>query len=88
MNILPNTTESYHPGNRTGISAACAARGVTVWDTSAWIDPATDTSDGLHPNATGHGKIVTQILANLAAPPVAPALAGLKPIRHGARRWL
>lgn len=67
MQILPNTTETYHPANRTAIAAACTSRGVTLWDTSAWINPTSgvDTTDGLHPNATGHQKIATEVLARL-----------------------
>jgi hypothetical protein len=35
------------------------------WNTDGWIDPATDTSDGLYPNAGGQIKIANQVLARL-----------------------
>lgn len=67
MEILPNSIETYHASNRAEIAASVASHpGVTLWDTTDWINHATDTDDGLHPNATGHGKIATRILSNLA----------------------
>lgn len=47
--------------------AAAAGVNVTLWDTDGWIDPATDTSDGLHPNAAGHTKIAAAMEALLSA---------------------
>lgn len=45
--------------------AATAGVNVTLWDTEGWIDPATDTSDGVHPNTAGHAKIAAAMLALL-----------------------
>ena len=67
MGILPNTsaTAGYRDTNNARIAAACAAQSVTYWNTDGWIVPATDTSDGLHPNETGAAKIMTEILTRL-----------------------
>jgi len=65
MGVLNKTT----PGNRDLINAqlalACSDSEVVYWDTEGWINPATDTIDGLHPNSNGHLKIATQVLARL-----------------------
>ena len=50
-------------------SAANAGTKIRYIDTTGWIIPATDTSDGLHPNATGHAKIATAYLATFASRP-------------------
>jgi lysophospholipase L1-like esterase len=34
-------------------------------DTTGWIDPPADTTDGLHPNAQGHAKVATRLAAEL-----------------------
>ena len=34
-------------------------------DTTGWIDGATDTTDGLHPNTQGHAKAATRLAAEL-----------------------
>ena len=73
MNVLPrwqdNTTgPEVSKGNiRAAIAAACAAQSVTCWDTysTPWIAQTTDTLDGLHPNDSGHAKILTEILSRL-----------------------
>jgi len=67
MGILNKTDETYRATNNTRIAAAVAAavaNGVnaTYWNTDGWIDPATDTSDGLHPNAAGQIKIANQVV--------------------------
>ena len=49
------------------IRAAAMAEGATFVETYGWIDPATDTSDGLHPNAAGNIKIAAGMLAELGA---------------------
>jgi lysophospholipase L1-like esterase len=66
MNVLPRTSGDKALV-RAAIAAACAAKSVTCWDTvtDAWIDPATDTSDGLHPTAAGYVKIRDRILARI-----------------------
>jgi hypothetical protein len=53
---------------RAAVAAACAAKGVTCWDsfTTPWI-AAGDTSDGTHPTTTplatcGHRKIADKIM--------------------------
>lgn len=47
------------------IAAACSSAGVTYWDTDGWIDPATDTTDGLHPTEAGQAKVAAEILERL-----------------------
>jgi lysophospholipase L1-like esterase len=34
-------------------------------DTTGWIDPATDTTDGLHPNEQGHKKVTARLSVEL-----------------------
>jgi lysophospholipase L1-like esterase len=67
MNILPRDPGAPKTNLRAAIAAACAAEDVTCWDTytDPWIDWETDTSDGLHPNAAGHAKIATEVLARI-----------------------
>lgn len=74
MNILPRTKATDNSAvNNPRIaaavaSAAAAGVNVTLLDTrspSDWINPATDTADGLHPNAAGAMKIMTEVLARL-----------------------
>ena len=76
MYVLPKTNTMYRATVNAAISAAAASAGITdVWDTDVsavapfgpWIDPATDTSDGLHPNDAGHVKIAAEVVARLAA---------------------
>jgi lysophospholipase L1-like esterase len=72
MNVLPRWTDIGggtpvdKSGQRVKIATACAAKGVTCWDTynDPWI-VAGDTSDGLHPTAAGSLKIANKILALL-----------------------
>lgn len=47
------------------IAIAAANVGVEYYNTHAWIDPVTDTDDGLHPNTAGYAKITSEILAIL-----------------------
>ena len=64
MGILPRTyAPDNGPVNNPRIKQACDECGVTFWDTRTdpWIDPATDCSDGLHPNATGAAKISARV---------------------------
>lgn len=64
MNVLPRASGDKSLV-RAAIVAACAAKSVPCWDTvtDPWIVPATDTSDGLHPNAAGNVKIRDRVLA-------------------------
>jgi lysophospholipase L1-like esterase len=64
LGILPRSSDNVAVNNPR-IHTACTNAGVTYWDPVGWIDPATDTSDGVHPTAAGHAKIATQILALL-----------------------
>ena len=66
MNVLPRSSGDKDL-IRAAIAAGCAAQSVTCWDTttSPWINPATDTTDGIHPNAAGHVKIATEVLTRL-----------------------
>jgi len=36
---------------------------VFLVETSGWIDPKTDTTDGVHPNAIGHAKAAQKLAA-------------------------
>ncbi len=69
MNILPRTGGNRDVNNPRIAAAVAAAQAagvnVTLWNTDGWIDPAADTSDGLHPNAAGQVKIGQQILSRL-----------------------
>jgi lysophospholipase L1-like esterase len=65
LGVLPKTDPEQTVLKNTRISTACTNAGATFWDTTGWIVPATDTSDGLHPNAAGHAKIAAEVLARL-----------------------
>jgi len=51
----------------TLIQTACTNTGATFVDTTGWIVYATDTSDGVHPNAAGKLKISNAVIALLPA---------------------
>lgn len=65
MGILPRTVMTGVVDKNARIATACTNAGVTYWDTTGWIDPSTETSDGVHPTAEGHAKIAAQVLARL-----------------------
>jgi lysophospholipase L1-like esterase len=70
LGIWPKTSDAYRAANNTRIQTAvtnAAAAGVncTYWNTDGWIDPSTETSDGLHPTTAGHIKIRDRVLALL-----------------------
>lgn len=57
------------------VTAAMTATGqsnMTYINTDNWISPATDTSDGAHPNTTGTGKIITEINSRGLLPTYSP----------------
>jgi lysophospholipase L1-like esterase len=66
---IPPRTAGSAPAkvqNDLDIAAAVAAQGCTLWDTSTWLNTATDLEgDGLHPNAAGQAKIAAAMLALL-----------------------
>lgn len=72
MNVLPRwttasgTTPVDKANIRAAIQSGCLLRGVDCWDTftNPWITAA-QTSDGLHPTASGHLLIANQILTKL-----------------------
>jgi lysophospholipase L1-like esterase len=70
MNVLPRWTNSGGETvvdkhlTRAAIATACAAQGITCWDTSSWIT-SIDTSDGLHPTAAGYIKVAQKALSVL-----------------------
>lgn len=72
LNVLPRWTDNTgatpvdKANIRAAIVAACNTVGVTLWDTltSPWIS-ADQTSDGLHPNATGHAAIAGEVLTRI-----------------------
>jgi lysophospholipase L1-like esterase len=67
IGILPRAdpTDNGRSTKNPLIEAACSSAGVTYWNTDGWIDPATDTTDGLHPTEAGQIKIANEILARL-----------------------
>lgn len=70
MGVLPKTNTSGRATQNGYIEAAVASAqaagvNVTYWNTDSWIDPATETSDGLHPTSAGDIKIADQVLARL-----------------------
>lgn len=73
IGVLPKTAgggEGQRITQNSYITAAIAnaqSAGVNVvyWNTDGWIDPATDTADGLHPTAAGNRKIANQVLLRL-----------------------
>lgn len=70
MNVWPVWNADDTPKDKSNIRAMIdavgAAYGLTVWQpySEAWYD-VTDTGDKVHPNASGSGKIKTQVLARL-----------------------
>jgi len=67
---LDKTTDAYAANERTRVQNAVAtavAAGVnaTYVNTAGWITPATDCSEGLHPNATGKIKVANALYALL-----------------------
>lgn len=67
LNIFDRTVDNGVAGKRIKIAAACDAAVVTCWDTTGWIDPTTDTDDGLHLNVTGRIKAANQVIVRLNA---------------------
>jgi hypothetical protein len=70
MGVLPKSPEGSRADRNSEIVAAvsdaqAAGTNVTYWNTDGWIDPATDTSDGLHPTAAGHIKIMNEVLSRI-----------------------
>lgn len=61
-NSFGDTTGDY----RTAIAGACSGRAwATLVDGTSFLT-TDDLADGTHPNVTGHGKIATAVLAELA----------------------
>lgn len=70
LGVFPKTSDSDRAGKNAAIEAAVASAvsagaNVTYWNTDGWIDPATDTGDGLHPNSAGHTKIANEVISRL-----------------------
>jgi lysophospholipase L1-like esterase len=72
LGILPTTT--WTDGDRNTFNsrlqaavdnAVSGGANAIYWSTDGWIDPAADTSDGLHLNTLGQIKIADQIEARL-----------------------
>lgn len=63
LGILNKTDETNRSSNNTRIQTACANAGAVYVNTDGWINPATDTSDGLHPNLTGRIKVCNALMA-------------------------
>ena len=59
--ILPKNPNGSRDTINALILSAAASAGVEYWNTDGWIDPATDTYDGIHPNPVGIAKIVVQV---------------------------
>lgn len=64
MGVLPKTGSKAIRETENGYIQA-AGVDVTYWNTDGWIDPLSDTSDGLHPNAAGNEKIASRVLGLL-----------------------
>jgi hypothetical protein len=72
LNVLPKWTDNTGStpvvltNVRAAIAAACAALGITRWDSfsTPWIT-ASQTADGTHPTTAGQAAIVAQVLARL-----------------------
>lgn len=72
MGVLPKTVDNTRDVQNGWISGAvnqaiAAGVDVTYWNTDGWIDPVTETTDGLHPTDEGQAKIATRVLALLPA---------------------
>lgn len=84
-----NTTvfNSTVRGNlNTAISnAAATVGGITYVNTDDWINPATDTSDGTHPNAGGHVLIAAELEAEIVnySPAAGGGGSGIRGIMTG-----
>lgn len=70
LSVFPKTSDSDRAGKNAAIEAAVASAvsagaNAAYWNTDGWFDPATDTSDGLHPNAAGQLKICNEVLSRL-----------------------
>jgi lysophospholipase L1-like esterase len=65
LGIFPRTNMTGVAAKNACILTACTNAGITYWDTTGWIDAATETTDGTHPTAGGHAKIATEVLARL-----------------------
>lgn len=68
MGILPNSgaTSAWRTTNNGRISTACSNQGIPYIDTDGLYDPATHTSDGVHPNDLGAAAIVGLLAANIS----------------------
>jgi lysophospholipase L1-like esterase len=70
MGVLPKDPAGNRSDRNVEIEnavndAQAAGVNVTYWNTDGWIDPATDTSDGLHPNTAGQIKIANEVLSRI-----------------------
>jgi hypothetical protein len=65
LGILASTGDRGQATKNPLIQTACANVSVTYWDTTNWINPATDTDDGLHPNDAGKVKIASQVFSRV-----------------------
>lgn len=67
IGILPRADpgDNSRDEKNVRIAAAASAASVTYWDTDGWIDPVTDTDDGLHLTAAGHIKVANEVLSRL-----------------------
>jgi hypothetical protein len=61
--LSTSTRASYNAGIQTAVNAYITNTGDTAVkfiNTDNWLNPSTDTSDGIHPNATGYAKIANR----------------------------
>ena len=56
MGILARMSAAIGAVNNPRIQAACAAAGVTYWNTDGWINTATDLDDTVHLNDAGDAQ--------------------------------
>jgi lysophospholipase L1-like esterase len=68
LNTSTGTVSAVRSAFNSQISTAAATMGGNFLyvNTDNWINPATDTIDGIHPNSSGVSKIVTQLSPYIA----------------------
>jgi lysophospholipase L1-like esterase len=66
---MENFHARFAAQTRTAVAMRTSAGDANVFyvDTTGWIDPATDTTDGTHPNDAGHQKIAARLAPIISA---------------------
>lgn len=56
-------TENYYRNEKNAwIQSVCSLENILYLNTDGWINPVTDTSDGVHANSAGSVKIANKLL--------------------------